>query len=330
MRPAHPDAEPAGLRPRPRILTPVTGWATIGALCLAVATWSVGGWLLNGGVDIHLPQVGQHGLTQGRFLVLVAFQAAVLLLLLGLIGHVVRQCRRQRRFTFDASLLLAYMSMFWVEPLLGVPHPSLVYSSGLPLTPSWGPSIPGWPNAGTQYWVGLITSGPISHGAMVSCPLLTAWLMNRTVGHGRHISAARFALLALVWCYVIDWSLEYLYIVVGGSSYANTNLLPALALFSGHWYQFPTLRLWNSPFLWSYIAFLIRHHHLTRGPDSTILRGSGQLTPKVRTAARTLALIGVMDLAYLIAIGQNVLLTLGGPGLPADLPPHFHVPGGGP
>ncbi|MCX5205770.1 spirocyclase AveC family protein [Streptomyces sp. NBC_00237] len=330
MRPVRPDAEPPEFRTRPLILTPVARWAMIGALCLAMATWSVGGWLLHGGLDVHLPQVGQHGLTQGRFLALMAFQAAVLLLFLGLIGYVAWQCRRQRRFTFDASLLLAYMSMFWVEPLLGVPHPSLTYSTGLPLTPSWGPDFPGWPDADTQYRVGLITSGPISHGAMVICPLATAWLMNRIVRHRPDISATRFALLALGSCYLIDWPLEYLYIVVGGASYATTNVLPALALFPGHWYQFPALRLWHSPFLWSYLAFLIRHHYLTRGPDSTILRGSSLLTPKTRTAFRTLALVAVLDLAYLIAIGHNVLLTLGDPGLPSDLPPHFYVPGDAP
>ncbi|MCX5205771.1 spirocyclase AveC family protein [Streptomyces sp. NBC_00237] len=302
---------------------PVTLWAAVGVLSLVLGTWSVGHWLLDGGFTVHVPQPGERGISDARYIAMWVFQGLIMLTAIGLIGYVVRQCLAQRRFTFDASLLLAYAACFWMEPLTNLIRPSLVLNVGLLRAPTWGPYIPGWySHDSEQQTHAVVISGPWGYAMTTVWPLLAALVMGRIVlRRWPNLRGGRFVLAALGCSVLIDWTLEWIYILTGTVTFPGAE--PTwLTLFSGHWYQFTTLRWTASPF-WSLIPFLIRHFYLTVGPDSTVLRGSAQLPPRTVAVTRTLALIGVVAAVYLMFAANHVLYTRFDGSLPTDLPSYF-------
>lgn len=310
-------------------LRPVTMWAAVGVLSLVGGTWSVGRWLLDSRFKVYVPWPGEGGISDARYITLWVFQGLIMLAAIGLVGYVVRQCLAERKFTFDASLVVAYAASFWLEPLTNVSRPSLVLNVGLIRVSTWGPYIPGWYSQDAEQQThAVVTSGPWGYAMTTVWPLLAAAVMGRTVlRRWPNLRGGRFVLAALGCSVLIDWTLEWIYILTGTVTFPGTEPV-WLTPFAGHWYQFATLRWIASPF-WSLIPFLIRHYYLTAGPDSTILRGSAQLQPRAVAVTRTLALIGVVAAVYLVFAANHVLYTQFCGPLPAGLP-SFFVPVGQP
>lgn len=205
-------------------LRPVTMWAAVGVLSLVGGTWSVGRWLLDSRFKVYVPWPGEGGISDARYITLWVFQGLIMLAAIGLVGYVVRQCLAERKFTFDASLVVAYAASFWLEPLTNVSRPSLVLNVGLIRVSTWGPYIPGWYSQDAEQQThAVVTSGPWGYAMTTVWPLLAAAVMGRTVlRRWPNLRGGRFVLAALGCSVLIDWTLEWIYILTGTVTFPGT------------------------------------------------------------------------------------------------------------
>src|SRR3954471_14833900 len=108
---------------------PVLGWATVGVLFIAVQAWAYIGWIASG--EAHPTTVGaQHPATIVKVWAWLV-QGGTMAMLIVTAVYCVRQCRRERRLTFDTKLVIAFGSVIWQDPILNYLKVQFFYNSYL-------------------------------------------------------------------------------------------------------------------------------------------------------------------------------------------------------
>ncbi len=109
----------------PKLFNGVYLLAFVGVLIVAYALWTWGAWLLDGPrpiIEFRDPHSPTLWVARGYETVMVI--AAIVILV-----HVVRGCVRERRFTTDASIVIAgFFTLFW-DPMVNWMQPNFFYSS---------------------------------------------------------------------------------------------------------------------------------------------------------------------------------------------------------
>ncbi|CAM4506863.1 spirocyclase AveC family protein [Nocardia ninae] len=305
--------------------TPVTLFAAAGVTSILMGIWVIGRWLVAGEFHLGFASSEETGASSARMLTIWLYQGVLAVTAVGFAAWGIWQCIRQRRLTFDGSLCLAYLWMFWMAPLLNCWRPILLYNANLVHMPSWGPYIPGWRSVGAQRQIEPLFVSSVGWLSMVIWPITTGLVMGWFIlRRWPQLSGIRLTAAAFVCSVLIDWPLEASYIAAGTAHYVGTEP-SALTVFSGHWYQFPTLQFIPTTLVFAWIPYLVRHHYKTNGPDSTILRGISLYPARARTTAQTLALIGLMALGIVgVSICEWLVAWYNADGpLPSDLPSYF-------
>lgn len=304
------------------LMTPVTAWASAGALFLLVGGCVIGRWTASGGFSLGTR--GLDSLSTGRQITLWASQGTVAILTVTLILWAVRQWRREKQLTFDVALYLGYLSQFWMDPLQNLRHVRVMFNAAALHTPTWGPYIPGWSSPGQEGQIQGIFSGWFGYSMGAAWLFVFSTIIRRTLlAYRPQLSGIRFVLAILSIATVLDLLMESFWIHAGGYLYAEG--WPPLTLFSGRWYQLPLYRTVLVAVFWVSIPYLARHYYLRNGSGMVVLRGIQGIPARWRSTVQALAVIGLLDCCILSIHLLVSLTSLIGGQIPLSNPPYPYV-----
>ena len=277
-------------------LTPVRVWAVVGLFFVLLQAYVYIRWF--GGPDFHRPSTGPDLVpTVVKFWAWLV-QISTMVAIVAAIWWVVRQVRRERRLTFDAILLIAWSSVMWQDPVLNYIRPTFFYNSYLISFGSWVEGIPGWisPNGGNLPSP-LFMSG-VGYLACLFFSIGITAAMRAAKRRIPSIGVPGLLLVAFVTAFFMDMAYEVF--MVRTSLYAYNGAIHDLSLWGGERYQFP---LYESVF-WGFVwasSGVLRYFRDDKG-RSVVERGTEALTvsQRTQTAYRTLAVIGFLNVMYLI------------------------------
>jgi Spirocyclase AveC-like len=121
---------------------PVVWFATVGAAALALQIYVYISWMRS--EDFRRVSTGADPVPTSVKVWAWISQISVTLLAIGCVVWVTRQCLRERKLTFDAKLLIGWVSCFWLDPVPNWIRPQVFFNSYYVNMGSWVEHIPGW------------------------------------------------------------------------------------------------------------------------------------------------------------------------------------------
>jgi hypothetical protein len=157
-------------------------WASFGVASTALLTYVFASWILSD--DFRPTPPGPDQLTDLERVGMWVLQTLFPVMALTVTAAIVRRCVRERRFAWDAKLLIGCVLMFWLDPVPNLLQPQVLFNSHYVNYGSWVSRIPGWisprghnlPN-GWLAWNGTIHSLSIDGGDRMQMPLTECWLV---------------------------------------------------------------------------------------------------------------------------------------------------------
>lgn len=226
----------------PRATAPVKVWAFIGALVCVFIAWVLMRWVT--GPYFERVPAGSSDPPTWMKVNLVFWQVASPAAALGLIGwFVVRPWVRHRTLTTDGIFVIAFMTLWFQDPLCNYAGSWVTYNTWMFNMGSWHSSVPGS--------VSFAAPGHMLAEPLLLIPFLYvyffwlacaggAWVMRRTAARWPAATRVHLAGACLVAMIVFDLVLEGLIWMPGGA-WALPGGVPVL--FSGSYHQF-TVNEW--------------------------------------------------------------------------------------
>ena len=271
--------------------------AGLGILSVVWGAVTVIPWLLDG----PEPVTGYARSGSGSWYAARIYEAVALLLSAGVATVVIRQCRRERRLTFDAKFCIAWFLMFWVDPVINMVAPIWMYSSNWVNLSAWCGHMPLVLNA---------DCGRIPEPVLFMWPLYTfgflAFVMIANAGmraakrRWPHLSTAKLVGLAAIGGMLLDLALELpmYHLHLWGFPGAPGEL----ALMGGT-NRYPLVQVVFGALVFSPCA-LLRYCKNDRG-ETVTERGLETLSPRGRAVVSTMATHGlVFIIAMVVTIGS--------------------------
>lgn len=292
-----PGADESRRTPVTRVTRPIVAWATVGAAFVALAIYVASSWIL-GGRATPTP-IGVNNPDLNRDIAFtIGFQVATVIAVVGTLVYVVKGCIRERRFTFDAILVIAYLLLIQWDPILNYITPQFSYSSLMVNFGSWTTDMPGWvspygnlmPEPTILIGIGFIWSASL---CFLGCGFLRKVVMKRWPQTGKLGIILWSVAFMVVADFVIETSLTYGHVI----AYPNT--IGWLTLFQGTSHQFPIYEslVWGG-LGWAPLMVL-RFYRDDRG-HSVVERGVDSLNVsyKVKIVLQILAVAAVTNICY--------------------------------
>lgn len=347
----------AAARPAPatslegRRARPIVFWAVVGAGFVVLAIYIFTSWILSD--DFQRIETGADELGSVTKFWVDFFQILSLVAAAAIVVICVRQCLRERRITFDTMLVIAWISVYWQDPIINYIRTGFFYNSEFINFGSWTEHIPGWmsPN-------GALLPEPIAFvGALYvwlgpAASLLTYWVMRRA--KARWPRLGNVGLVVTAWLVMVALDLFCELIWVRTEMYAYSGTVHGLSIWGGEKYQFPIYESVLWPMMWTAMGAL-KYFRDDKG-HTVVERGVERVRAvRWRTPLRVLAIIGFANVAmltYNIAFqsfvlhndktpsgyptylrngmcGEGTKYACNGPEIPIPLPRSSAVPPGG-
>lgn len=301
----HPatDRVPTGRAPGtpPRPTPPILWWAAVGAVFVAFALYVQGGWLLT---DAHPVPTGVTPVpTYAKIAVIVNEVIFGIGILACVWFALVRPRIRDGRLSFEGLLFLAFMTVWWQDPLYNYLTTGFTYNAYFLNLGGWSERIPGWgsPN-GKEFGEPLIWDfGFYAFLSFAGC-LLAVWVLKRVKGRFPDLRDGVMWTAYFGFLLVADFIVEFNWVLTGCYSYAGTH--DSWTIFPDRYYRFPLYEPILAAMLFIGWTALIFYRN-DRG-QTVVERG----LEKVRTGVagkqvlRFLALAGMLNLIFLV--GNNV------------------------
>lgn len=265
-------------------------WAVVGAGFLALQLWVFGSWILSG--DAKAISAGPDPVPGAAKAWAIGSQIALSIGAVLVIGSVVRRCRKERRLTFDAILLIGWASIFWGNPLENYTQVMRLASGYMVNLGSWIGHVPGVisPTAdrvpepliymlALYFGYGALTTFAVSAGMVRATRRWPA-----LVG-GRLFFATWMAVFALEIVVESLWARTEIMAYAGG--------IRGISLFAGHPAQMPL----HIPLLVSLTLTLFAWLHHSGAAQAALFRGAERT--RRQTAVRILAMVGAANIAML-------------------------------
>jgi hypothetical protein len=330
---------------------PVVGWAVVGALFAALQIYIYTSWIASG--DATTTPTGPDPLTGATEIWLNGFQILSVVAAVVIVVIVVRQSLRERRMSFDAMLVTAWVCVYWQDPIINYIRTGFFYNSHFFNVGSWTEHIPGWisPN-GTLLPEPIAFVGSLYFWLGPGASLLTFWVMRRA--KRRWPRLGNVGLVATAWIVMVALDLLCELIWVRTELYAYSGTIHGLSFWGGEKYQFPIYESVLWPMMWTAMGAL-KYFRDDKG-RSVVERGVDRVRAvRWRTPLRLLAIIGFANVAmltYNIAFqafvlhndkqpagypsylvngmcGEGTKYACNGPEIPIPLPHSKAVPPGG-
>jgi hypothetical protein len=290
---------PSLLAPR-RTWPQIYRWALIGAGFLALEAFVIITWFTSGeatrtpgGADPVSNSV------QNWALIMQILCPAIAVVCL---TYVVRQCRRQHRLTFDAVLMIAWILVYWQDPLLNYLRPTFFYSTELINLGSWTSRVPGWMSPRGHLLAEPIVWAGSVYAWFLFASMLTCAAMKTAKRRWPNLGV--LGLMGAGWAsmFLFDLIIEVIFVRTHLYTYAAT--VKVLTLWPGTWNQFPIYEsiLWGG--VMAMTGFL-RYFRDDRG-RSVVERGVDQLsvTTGKKNILRILAVAGCLNVMFVF--GYNL------------------------
>jgi hypothetical protein len=281
---------------------PVVAWAIVGVAALLLQAYVFGSWIASG--DATRTPDGPTPVPDWMRVSARGWEALSLVLLVVILYRfVVRPWRRDGAPALDGLLFIAFLAMYWQDPVVDFVQPWFTYNTALFNLGSWAPHIPGWisPNM-ERLPEPLLFIGPM-YGISV---LVFAWIGNAVMRAAKRrwprLGTAGLITVCLVTLGIMDVVLEPMWLRFGLISYPGA--IKEWTLFHGHYYQYPVYQAPMAAVFFGSFACLRYFRNdrgetiAERGLDRVAVTGAG------RTGLRLLALIGVCNAMF--AVGYNV------------------------
>jgi hypothetical protein len=282
---------------------PVNIWAFIGALIIAFEAWVLLRWV-TGPYFMRVPAGPSDPPTLMKVF-LVGWQVVTIPAALGLLyWFVFRPWRRDRRVGVDGMLLIAFLTMWWQDPISSYGGHWFTYNTWMINRGSWVNSIPGWSSFGRP---GEMLSEPFLFvpGAysyiFVIVMFFGCWVMRRTRRRFPRLSNLGLIGVCFVAMYAFDFLLEgILWLPMGVFEYQGGHW----GIFADTYHKFPLHEGLTIGSVFTAVACL---RFFTNDRGQTIvehgadeIRGGGGR----KFATRTFAIIAAVQLAMFV--GYNV------------------------
>ena len=292
----------AGARPVPeaaRKSLPVAWWAALGVFFLAFQAYVYGSWLLSGNVgpspmgDTPVPEFMKWAIRVQEV------QSVLCMLIIGYF-FLIRPWRQGRGLTADAILCIAFLSMYWQDPLANYGQWFSTYNTYFLDVGSWAGNFPTWvaPN-GHLFAEPIIWEAPAYIWAMFGACVLSNWLIRKIKARRPRMGTAEIIAGTFVFFVVFDVLIELVWMRTGLYVYGGAM---GPTLFRGHYYQFPLIETLLFSTLLTSIACL-RYFRDDKGLTFAE-RGADKLKMSSRRKAgvRLLALVGVCNLIFMVGV----------------------------
>ncbi len=268
-------------------------FACFGGLMLAMQAWTYGAWLAAGPYSItQWKTPGSVNWWAAR-----GYEVTFGFLFFCLLAWVVRRCLRERRFTFDAKLMLAGYSVIWLDAWVNIFAPVWMYSSNWVNlnNPLAGFPLPVNPDIGRLPFPLLfhLFCYPLTN---LGAALLVCALMERIRARWPAISIARMLLLVTLVGLLFDLAFEIPMFKLRLWAYPGSP--DQLALFSGDSTKYPIWEMVPAALCFGSFGAL-RFFKDDKGREITE-RGLEAHAPRMRTLISTVALVGVVNGVWLV------------------------------
>jgi hypothetical protein len=274
-------------------LRPVVWWAAIGALSLAVGVFATVSWVLSS--DFKTTGTGSTPVPDFMRWTAIALQAiGPVVMAIVVYRVIIRPWCRDGQLSLNGAFAVACMALYWQEPLANYAGPIFAYNSVYFNWGSWTSKIPGWISANAHLNPQTPLFGGIWYAGygLLGGVLLGAHVMKRAKRRWPHWTRRRLFFTCFLVLALVDLVMEVIMVRLG--IYVYTSPAPRLALFAGHYYQFPIYEpvLWG--LTWSGMAS-VRYFTDDRG-RTIVERGMAevQVGSRCKGVLRVLALTGIL------------------------------------
>jgi hypothetical protein len=326
-RPSHPEG-PVVPSERVRVrrwVSPIVCWSVAGVVLVAIGGGAILRWAL---ADIpHWGVPNGEGLSPARKASIVLGQFVLIAVWITSLVVGIRQSRREGRLSIIMMMFIAMQSSMWMSPIVAGPSPARyeAFSTFSLYTTDWGTYLPFWRMPNPPFEVEQVTGeGFFAWGGPAICPIVIVPLMRLVVRRwpillqGPRLGLVSLA-INLVYVFISDWP----FALMGDWSWVYA--APHASFMGGHWYQFPYSYYFSNVFFWCLLPCLLVYYYSPAGGPGVVFGGIGRMSARWHSAARLLAVIGVMNIAILIwALLLYVVNVYTGGGTPIqDVPPAY-------
>lgn len=283
----------------PRIrIPPVAWWAMAGFALLALQADVYGAWIASG--DFRVIQTGADPVPGSVKFWAIVTQILLSTVALGIVGWVLRGCIREKRLTFDAMLMMGWISSFWLDPVPNYIRPQVFFNSYYVNFGSWSEHIPGWVG---PTGANLPNSLLVEFAAFVGLIIATVfgcWLMRQAQERWKVGKLGAFLAAVAGFCVLYLMLEEYL-IQTGWLAWPGT--IHILSIQGGTIHQMPVTEVALSGVFLSGGFASLRYFRDDQG-HSFVERGIGNLRigPRARRVISALAIIAYCQALW---IGYN-------------------------
>jgi hypothetical protein len=277
--------------------------AVIGVLFVVYQLWGYIGWILSDqfvstppGPDA-IPDEIRQGLVRTQWI--LSLWAIVWT------GILVKQWRSTRRVTGPLMLTIAWLSVYWQDPLVNWTGRNFSYNAYLFNRGDWIGHLPFVSHVGPMLTQPLLVEALVFYAFIPALGLLTYGIM-RLANHRLHIHSPA-ALIVIAWLAIAAFDAGFENLASHQRMHTWSSVTPEFALNAGTQFQWPLYEGAFIGLLWGLGGMLIYfrgHRELTVLDD-----GVATLTAPdhARTAVQVLSIIGLYNILFL---AYNVALTL--------------------
>ncbi len=287
--------------------------AMIGGLLLVVQLWTYGRWLAAG--PYQITKYRDHGdvsWAAARFL-----EVSFLVLFVGCLVYVVRRCRRERRLAFDAKLMIASLSVVWLDPFTNFVAPIWLYSTqwmNLNSPLGYAPGVINPTLKSMPFPLFHVVNYPV---ALLMAGILVSSLMRRISARWPRLSTAQLVVIVAILGTAFDTLYELPFVRLHLWAFPGA---PGLALYAGDSSRHPLLAILPAGAAFATFG-AVRYFRNDRGEEITE-RDLEDTPARWRPVVSTLALSGVVQMVWVAACTAQVIGGLYAPAYP-PMPSHL-------
>lgn len=280
-----------GIAIESRKTRPVLGWAVVGLGFLALETYIFGAWILSG------PERTPNGpspiptwmkITTPTLEVLATLSAIVWIYYV-----VIRPWRRQGHLSLDGLFTLAFLTLFWLDPMSNLVQTNFTYNTTFFNFGSWVNYIPGWIAPRNDLIPEpLLFAFPLYASVVFGGVVLANYLMRKAQTRWPQLGKLGLVAICFLSMVILDCIMEPAFMVLAGWTYPSA--IHGLTVFQGRYFQFPIYEAIYWGGAWTVYASL-RYFRDDRG-QTIVERGIERVRGSARkkTFLRFCALVGVI------------------------------------
>jgi hypothetical protein len=279
---------------------PVHYLAVVGAILVVWQTWTWIAWLADG----PEPIMQFRDRTSASWYAARVYESLAILAAIAVLVYLIRQCRRERRLTFDAMLCIATGAAMWTDPGVNFIQPTWMYSSNWVNLGGWAGHIPFFvnPDAGRMPEPILLASLVYTFGVLLFVMILTRLMRGLrrrfpTISNAKVIGITFLAGMAIDVAFELPGYLFRLWAYPGAPDF--------FALFGSKAFRFPIIEILCVAFIYTGLA-AVRFFKDDAG-RTVVERGLEAVRPRLRTVISVLAMIAISNVALITANTGNVI-----------------------